>query len=105
MGFIMPDGAELSSGLTVGMQSCSVKYMSSSFCVQPIDGGARDSNGVSTMWLYIHSVAPGLHRPLVTGVSGGQVFAAARLEGQRVALARVTFRGKASKSRQNPGPN
>lgn len=42
IGCTRPDGAELSSGLTKGMQSCSVKYVSSSFCVHPTDGGARE---------------------------------------------------------------
>ena len=59
MGCIRPDGAELSSGLTVGTQSCSAKYVSSSFCVRPTDRGARDSDGMSTMWLCGHGVAPG----------------------------------------------
>lgn len=78
MGCIGPDGDELSSRLRVGLQSHSMKYVSSSFCAHPTDGG--DIDGVSMTWLCSHSVAPAPHRSLVAKASGskGGVWAGGR---------------------------
>lgn len=87
MGCARPDGAELTSGLTVGMQSCSAPAS------VPLMEGPGDSDGVSTMRLRSHSAAPGPLRLLLPGASGGQVLAAAGLEGQQAGLGRLTFWG------------
>lgn len=87
MGCARPDGAELTSGLAVGMQSCSAPAS------VPLMEGPGDSDGMSTMQLRSHSAAPGPHRLLLPGASGGRVFTAAGLEGQQAGLGRVTFGG------------